>query len=265
MEDSKNLVLVEKRADGVAVVTLDNQPLNLQTLELMSALELAIIELDEDDRVRAVVLTGAGTRTFSAGSDVKEFPALRKTFVEDKLLRENAVFSRIESMKKPVIAAICGSAMGGGCELAMTCDFRIIDESAKIGLPEINLGSFPGSGGLVRLAKLIGHTGAMELMSLGIALDAQSARRIGLVNSVSRQGNALTDSCELAHKLSRQAVFAIRCIKKAVQAAPTQTSAEAVEMSLRLSEEIFRTADSKEGVLAFMEKRRPVFEGAPKD
>jgi enoyl-CoA hydratase len=265
VETTRTLVVTELQVDGVAVMTLNNPPLNLQTLDLMRELECMVMALDEDDAVRAVVLTGAGTRVFSAGSDVKEFPKLRANFVEEKLRRENAVFSRIEQMKKPVIAAICGSAMGGGCELALACDFRIIDESAKIALPEINLGSFPGSGGLVRLSKLIGSAKAMELMSLGTVLDAESACRIGLVNSVSRQGNALADARKLAHQLSRQAVFAIRCIKKAVQAASTQTSAEAVEMSLRLSEEIFRTADSREGMLAFIEKRRAVFAGAPKD
>lgn len=263
METKRTPIVTEERLDGVAVITLNNPPLNLQTIDLMRELERMVMTLDGDDAVRAVVLTGAGTQVFSAGSDVKEFPKLRANFVEEKLRRENGVFSRIENMKKPVIAAICGSAMGGGCELAISCDFRIIDETAKIGLPEINLGSFPGSGGLVRLSKLIGSARAMELMSLGTALDAEGARRIGLVNSVSRQGSALADACKLAHKLSRQAVFAIRCIKKAVQAASTQTSAEAVDTSLHLSEEIFRTADSKEGGLAFIEKRCPVFEGAP--
>ncbi len=261
----QELVLSERRPDGVAIVTLNNPPLNLQTLGLMRELERAIMELDGDDGIRAVVLTGAGTRAFSAGSDVKEFPALRKNFVEEKLRRENAVFSRIENMKKPVIAAICGAAMGGGCELALACDFRVIDETVKIGLPEINLGSFPGSGGLSRLPKLVGYTKAMELMCLGTVLDAGEARRIGLVNSVSAQGRALSDACELAHRLSRQALCAIRYIKQAVHAASTQTSAEAVELSLRLSEKIFQTADSREGVLAFLEKRRPVFEGAPTD
>jgi enoyl-CoA hydratase/carnithine racemase len=221
------------------------------------------MELDEDDGVRAVVLTGAGTRTFSAGSDVKEFPALRKTFVEDKLRRENAVFSRIEKMKKPVIAALCGATMGGGCELAISCDMRIMDESVKIGLPEINLGSFPGSGGLVRLSKLIGRSRAMELMCLGTALDASQALRIGLVDKVSPHGMALRDACDLANRLSKKAVFAIRCIKEAVFAARLQTSAEAVELSLRLSEAVFKTADSAEGVQAFLEKRKPRFAGAP--
>jgi enoyl-CoA hydratase len=265
MEERPGLVLVERRRDGVGIVTLNNPPLNLQTLDLMSALEEAVRELDEDDAVRSVVLTGSGTRAFSAGSDVKEFPGLRENFVEDKLRRENAVFSRIERMQKPVVAALCGTALGGGCELAISCDMRIIDERATIGFPEINLGSFPGSGGLVRLTKLVGRSRAMELMCLGTVLEASRALRIGLVDRISPHGMALRDACDMAGQLSKRAVFAIRCIKEAVQAASTRTSAEAVEMSLQLSERIFRTADAREGVLAFIERRRPVFEGAPQE
>lgn len=261
----QNLVFTEKRKDGVAVLILNNPPLNLQTLHLMRKLEYEVMTLDEDEEVRAVVLTGTGTRAFSAGSDVKEFPALRHNFVEEKLRRENAVFSRIEKMKKPVIAAICATAMGGGCELALACDFRVIDETAKIGLPEINLGSFPGSGGLSRLPKLIGVSKAMEMMCLGSVLNAEEALRIGLVNRISKEGNTLEDACRFAHELSMKPMHAIRCIKKAAHAALAQTTAEAVEMSLYLSEYIFKTVDSKEGIRAFLEKRQPKFEGAPKD
>ena len=258
-------VMTEKRSDGVAIVTLNDPPLNLQTIELMRELEQTVMELDENNAIRAVVLTGAGTRAFSAGSDVKEFPALRKNFVEEKLRRETAVFSRIEKMKKPVIAALRGATMGGGCELAISCNMRIMDEGVKIGFPEINLGSFPGRGGLVRLTKLIGRSKAMELMCLGTVLDASQALRIGLIDRVSSRGMALGDACDLANQFSKKPAFAIRCIKETVLAARLQTSAEAVELSLRLSEAAFKTADSAEGVQAFLEKRKPRFAGAPTD
>jgi enoyl-CoA hydratase/carnithine racemase len=240
MDANQMPVLTKNQPDGVVIVTLNNPPLNLQTIELMRELEKTIMMLDEDDTVHAVVLTGNGEIAFSAGSDVKEFPRLRKNFVEEKLRRENAVFSRIEKMRVPVIAALNGAAMGGGCELAIACDFRVMDENVKIGLPEINLGSFPGSGGLVRLSKLIGRSKAMELMCLGTALDAFQALRMGLVDKVSPRGSALRGACELASQLSPKAVFTIRCIKEAVLAARLQTSAEAVDMSLRFSEAVFK-------------------------
>ena len=264
MSDEKP-VAVERKKGGVAVITLNNPPLNLQTLELMGQLEKAVMELNDDDMVRVVILTGTGSRAFSAGSDIKEFPQLSDNFVEKKLRRENAVFNRIEGMQKPVIAAINGAALGGGCELALTCDFRIMDEKAQIGLPEIMLGTSPGSGALSRLPKLVGVSRAMQLMWSGTALSAQQARAIGLINRIAPEGQVLETAYAMAYELSMQAAFAIRCIKHAVQAAPFQTSAEAVEMSLRLSEEIFKTEDSAEGPRAFLEKRRPHFKGAPVD
>lgn len=194
----EELIRVERPVPGVAVVVMDNQPLNLQTLEMTRQLERAAMDLNEDENTRAVVLTGAGTRAFSAGSDVKEFPALRKTFVVDKLRRENAVFSRVAELRQPVVAAICGHAMGGGCELALCCDLRVMDESVKIGLPEINLGSFPGSGGMVRLPKVVGVSKAMELMCLGSILSAGEALAIGLVDRIAPQGKALEQAIALA-------------------------------------------------------------------
>jgi enoyl-CoA hydratase/carnithine racemase len=148
------LIKVDKHSNGIVVVSLDNPPINLQTLELMRQLEETVIHLDEDDRVKAVVLTGNGGKVFSAGSDIKEFPGLKDNIIEGKLRRENAVFTRIERLKKITIAAIDGVALGGGGEIALCCDFRIMDENANIGFPEITLGNFPGSGGLVRLPRL---------------------------------------------------------------------------------------------------------------
>jgi len=210
-----------------------------------------------------LVIAGTGTRAFCVGSDINEFPQISDDFVEKKLRRENAVFSRIEAMPKPVVAAINATALGGGCELALACDFRIMDESAKIGQPEILLGTFPGSGGVFRLPRLIGASRAMEMLCLGTQLSAAQALEIGLINRMAPAGKALETAHDFAYELSRKATFAIRCIKEAVSAAPLQTSAEGVELSLRLSEAIFKTADSVEGVRAFLEKRKPVFAGAP--
>jgi enoyl-CoA hydratase/carnithine racemase len=200
--ESSELVLVQYPEPGVAVIVMNNPPLNLHTLELTLQLEKAVMCVNCDEAIRAVVLTGVGERAFSAGSDVKEFPALRENFVEGKLRRENAVFSRIAEMRQPVVAAICGHAMGGGCELALCCDMRLIDENARIGLPEINLGSFPGSGGMVRLPKVVGPSLAMELMCLGTILTAGEAKRIGLVDEVVPAGTALQRAIDLARKIA---------------------------------------------------------------
>jgi enoyl-CoA hydratase/carnithine racemase len=264
VEEDKRICL-EYLNGGIAQIRLDNPPLNLTTVGIMQRLERMVMQVADDPAVRVVIITGTGERAFCVGSDLKEFPEISDNFVEKKLRRENAVFSRIEAMPKPVIAAINAAALGGGCEMVLACDFRVMDENAKIGQPEINLGTFPGSGGVFRLPKLIGASKAMEMLCLGSMLTAREALKIGLVDKIAPAGQVAEVAYELARKLSKQPVFAIRCIKRAVHVALTQTNAEAVEMSLRLSEEIFQTADSKEGVKAFLEKRRPVFEGAPID
>jgi enoyl-CoA hydratase/carnithine racemase len=262
MDQEKQLYL--KRQDGgIAWIVWNNPPLNLTTLALMRRFEQLVMQVADDKSVRVVIIAAEGERAFCVGSDLKEFPGISDNFIEKKLRRENAIFSRLETMDKPVIASIGAHALGGGCEMALACDFRVIDERATIGQPEINLGTFPGSGGVFRLPQLVGMSKAMELLCLGTALNAQDAFACGLVNRVAPAGQADRIAYELALALSRKATFAIACIKRAVRAAMTQSSAEGIELSLRLSEEIFKTADSMEGVTAFLEKRKPRFEGAP--
>lgn len=261
--ETKNRIHLEFLEGGVAQIRLDNPPLNLTTVGIMQEFERMVMQVADDPEVRVVIITGTGNRAFCVGSDINEFPNIRDNFVEKKLRRENAVFSRLEAMSKPVIAAINATALGGGCELALACDFRVMDETAKIGQPEIHLGTFPGSGGVFRLPKLVGASRAMEMLCLGTQLSAAEALEIGLINRIAPAGKTPDTAYELAYELSRKATFALRCIKKAVSAAPLQTSAEGVELSLRLSEEIFKTADSVEGVQAFLEKRKPKFAGAP--
>jgi enoyl-CoA hydratase/carnithine racemase len=261
--ETENRIHLEFLKGGVAQIRLDNPPLNLTTVSIMREFERMVMQVADDPEVRVVIIAGTGSRAFCVGSDINEFPEIRDNFVEKKLRRENAVFSRIEAMPKPVIAAINATALGGGCELALACDFRVMDEKARIGQPEIHLGTFPGSGGVFRLPKLVGAARAMEMLCLGTQLSAAEAFEIGLINRIAPAGKATETACELAYELSRKASFAIRCIKEAVSAAPLQTSAEGVELSLRLSEAIFKTADSVEGVQAFLEKRKPKFIGAP--
>jgi enoyl-CoA hydratase len=170
---AENVVLVEQSKGGVAKLTLNNPPLNLVTLELAQRLIEALGDLDADGSVRVVVVTGAGDKAFCAGSDVKEFAAVRDQVVEKKLARENQAFNGFELLSKPVVAAIEGLAYGGGCEISMACDLRIIGASARLAFPEVKLGVVPGSGGLFRLPELVGPARAMELMYLGDPISAR--------------------------------------------------------------------------------------------
>jgi enoyl-CoA hydratase/carnithine racemase len=258
-------IILEHLEGGVARIVLSNPPLNLTTVAMMQELERAVMDVAEDNEVRVVIITGSGERAFCVGSDINEFPQIRDNFVEKKLRRENAVFSRIEAMSKPVIAALNGMTLGGGCELALACDFRVMDERAKIGQPEIKLGTFPGSGGVFRLPRIVGAARAMELLCFGTALTAREALDMGLITRIAPAGTAADVAYALAYELSKQARFAISCIKKTVHAAPRQTTAEAVQMSLDCSEQVFKTADCAEGTRAFLEKRKPRFAGAPED
>lgn len=257
------MVLVERLAGGVAKLVLNNPPLNLVTLELTRQLTEALDELERDSSVRAVVITGAGERAFCTGSDIKEFMAVRDRVVEKKLAKENEAFDRLEFLSKPTIAAIEGMAYGGGCEICLACDIRIMAENAKIGLPEVRLGVVPGSGGLFRLPKLVGPARAMELMYLGKLIDAFEAERIGLVNEVVPAGEALAHAMELAQEMARQPKAALAAIKQAVRESLVLPHRELVRLTLELSNGLFKTTDCKEGIRAFFEKREPRFEGAP--
>ncbi len=261
----KRLVLVERLGGGVAKLILDNPPFNLVTLEMTRQLIEALDELEGDASVRAVVVTGAGEEAFCAGSDVKEFEAVRDRVVEKKLAQENEAFSGLEALSKPVVAAIEGLAYGGGCEISMACDLRIVAEGARIALPEVRLGVVPGSGGLFRLPELVGPGQAMQLMYLGEPIGAREAERIGLVNEVVPDGEALSRALEVARRISRQPREAVAAIKRGVRQSARLTRAEATRLTLELSDHVFRTEDCAEGIRAFFEKREPRFEGAPED
>jgi enoyl-CoA hydratase len=260
-----HLVFIERVEGGVAKLTLNNPPLNLVTLEMTRQLIEALDELEGDASVRAVVVTGAGEKAFCAGSDVKEFETVRDRVVEKKLALENQAFSGFETLSKPVVAAIEGLAYGGGCEISMACDLRIVAEGAKIALPEVKLGVVPGSGGLFRLPELVGPARAMQLMYLGEPIGAREAERIGLVNEVVPDGEALSRALEVAWRISRQPREAVAAIKRGVKQSARLTRAEAIRLTLELSDHVFRAEDCAEGIRAFFEKREPRFEGAPED
>jgi enoyl-CoA hydratase len=255
-------IVVERLDGGVVKVVLDGPPLNLNTLASIALLRDTFTDLDTDRDARCVVLAGAGSKAFCAGSDIGEFPSVRDDVVGRKLRHENEAFRAVERCAKPVVAAIEGVALGGGSELAIACDLRIAGESARFGFPEIRLGVFPGSGGLYRLPRLVGQAKALELMLLGDAVTAAEAHRLGLVNRVVPAGQALETALAIAARIAASAPEAVRAIKRGVREsdrAHDHDHDHAVELSLALSDTVFRSADCAEGVRAFFEKRPPRF------
>lgn len=253
------VVKLDVRADGIAVLTLDNPPLNLNTLFTLKQLKDACLRIAANENVRVVVITGAGSRAFCAGSDIKEFADVRDQVVSKKLADENEAFTAIEELPMPVIAALNGTTLGGGAEIALACDIRILDETAKIGFPEVKLGVFPGSGGVFRLPKLVGPANAMEMLYTGELIGADEAWRIGLVNRIALQGKALEHALELASLIAARPALALSLIKAGVRDSLLQDTRAATDRTLADSHAVFTGPDIEEGIAAFFGKRPPVF------
>ncbi|HUG21089.1 enoyl-CoA hydratase/isomerase family protein [Piscinibacter sp.] len=242
--------------DGVAVVTLDNPPLNVVFRGLTEALGRVLDALAADDAARAMVLTGAGTRAFCAGSDIAEFRALMSPgrIVPEKLALQHEVFGRLDDFPKPTVAAINGLAYGGGLEIAVCCDLIVADEAARFALPEIKLGLFPGSGGPVRVTRLVGEGRAKEMMFLGEPIDAATALAWGLVNKVVAQGSALDAALAWAATLARRSPLALALCKQAIDLGFDTTEDDAMRQALPLSDRVFSSPEAQEGVRAFFAK-----------
>jgi enoyl-CoA hydratase/carnithine racemase len=249
-------------ADGVGVLTLHNPPMNLVTLPLTRALTAALDRLAEDAGVRVLIVTGAGERAFCAGSDIKEFSAVADDVVGKKLVAENAAFSRLASFPKPTIAAINGVAFGGGLELAVCCDLLVAAADARLALPEVKLGVFPGSGGTIRVPRRIGEGRAKQLMFTGEPVDAETALAWGLVNRVVPRGQALAAARELGATLARLPGRALAIMKEAVAVGLEHSEADATRRTLALSAAVFRTEDCREGARAFLAKEPARFRHA---
>ncbi len=259
--DSLENLLIE-RDGAVALVTI-NRPkvLNALSTQTIDELRRAMLSLRHDDAVRAVILTGAGEKSFVAGADINELAAQTPASGREVSLRGQHVFDLIENLGKPVIAAINGYALGGGCELALACTIRLAVDTARIGQPEINLGIIPGYGGSQRLARLIGRGRALELLLTGEQISAADAYRLGLVNRVVTAANLMGEARKLAHALASKAPLAVRYILDAVNRGLEMPLREGQAFEATLFGLVAATEDMREGTTAFLEKRKAEFKG----
>jgi len=242
----------------VALVTL-NRPkqLNALNVKLMQELGAALYGFDTDDGIGAIVITGS-ERAFAAGADIgamKDWDFL-EVYKSDYITRD---WEHIRNIRKPVIAAVAGYALGGGCELAMMCDIVIAAESAKFGQPEINLGTFPGAGGTQRLPRAVGKAKAMDLCLTARTMDAAEAERAGLVSRVVPADKLLEEAMAVAERIASYSLPVAMMVKEAINRAYETTLAEGVRFERRLFHATFALADQKEGMAAFVEKRKPSF------
>lgn len=255
------LVRVE-REGGYAVVVRENPPVNALTLEMTRQFHAVLEDLAADKSVRAVVMTAAGSRSFGAGSDITEFGSFieRGDVVERKMALENETFSMLCALPVPTIAALNGSAFGGGLEIALACDLIVAEHGQVVGLPEVKLGLLPGSGGPVRMALRIGEARTKELIYFGDPITVETALDWGLINKVVDPGDAIGWAAGWAARLAGSSGSGLRACKAAIHAAFQHDAGEAViTQSLELSRSAFAHPDASEGAEAFLAKRSPVF------
>jgi enoyl-CoA hydratase/carnithine racemase len=254
-------LLIDRDA-ATAVVTI-NRPkvLNALNSATLDELRRAVLALQHDPGVRCLIITGAGDKAFVAGADINELARQSPAAGRDHARRGQHVFDLIENMGKPVIAAINGYALGGGCELAMACTLRLASDSARLGQPEINLGLIPGYAGTQRLARLVGAGRALEILLTGDHISAQEAHRLGLVNRVIPAVALMNEARTLADALARKPAIAVRYIVDAVNKGLQMPFAEAQIFEATLFGLVASTDDMREGTRAFLEKRTPEFTG----
>jgi len=254
-------VVLEKR-ESIGLIKI-NRPEAMNSLneDVLTGLDAVIDEAAADTEIRVIIITGEG-KAFVAGADIAGmYPLDAKRGYEWGHLGQK-VFRKIETMDKPVIAAVNGFALGGGCELAMACDIRIAGAKAKFGQPEVGLGITPGYSGTQRLPRLVGKGKAMELILTGNIINAEEAALIGLVNMVVPQEDLLNESLELAKRIAENAPIAVAYSKKAItEGLETTDMNEAIEIEAELFGKCFETEDQKEGMKAFLDKRKPNFQG----
>lgn len=253
----RKAVSLSRPTDGVGLITIDNPPLNLVTVVMTRELGAVLSRVGKDKDVRVIVVTGAGERAFCAGSDIGEFESVRDDVVEKKMRRENEVWRALEILPQPTVAAIGGPAVGGGLELALSCDVRIMEEGTWLALPELSVGVYPGGGGTYRLLRCVGITRTFDLIYSGRRVEPADAVQWGLVTRVVPRGQALTTAIAFAEALASRPAVAVRAAKEAVHVGLGRTWDETAPHLLRLSDRVFRSDDAAEAAAAFREKRSP--------
>lgn len=253
--------LLASLENSIYTITI-NRPdkLNALNKDVFTDLNTALDEIENNQEIKSVIITGAGPKAFVAGADISEFNALNKDQAMALAKRGQDTFARIENSSKPIVAAVNGFALGGGCELAMSCHFRVASENAKFGQPEVNLGLIPGYGGTQRLVQLIGKGKAMELLMSAHMIDAKEAKELGLVNYVTTPDTLLEHTRKILDVINSKAPLAVAgCIKAAN--AVFDESKDGYALEIEEFGNTFNTEDMKEGVTAFLEKRKADFKG----
>lgn len=258
-----NNVAYWNKKKKTALLTIDNPPVNAFSSAVIEEMASCLAEIEADNDCAVLVITGAGDKAFMAGADIKEFPNyMGKPGAAKKFsLKLHCLLNKLEDFPIPTIVALNGMALGGGCELALACDVRIAGESCRMGLPEINLGIFPGGGGTQRLSRLVGEARAKEMIFTGDPVSAETAFNIGLVNRLTTDGEELASAMELADKISQKSVPALKLVKETINRGCQMQLKDGLKLEVDLFDAVFLTEDAQEGVNAFMEKRKPVFKG----
>jgi enoyl-CoA hydratase/carnithine racemase len=251
--------LLFAREESFAIITLNRPPANAISEPLMRELNATLNAVEGDDTVRAVIITGTGDRIFCAGADLGS--AFAGGDVDTFIRFGNAVVRRIERFPKPVIAAMNGHALGGGCEIAMACHFRLLKETARMGQTESNLGITPGFGGSQRLPRLVGRTKALEFLIMGTQVPAAECLALGLVNRLTKEGETLNEARALAREIAKRPPIATRLIIEAVDEGLEAPIDKAIDIEVRAFLKSLKTEDASEGIQAFFAKREPSFKG----
>jgi enoyl-CoA hydratase/carnithine racemase len=251
--------LIVTREESFLVITLNRPPANAISETLMNELNAALTSVETDADVRALIITGSGDKIFCAGADLGS--AFAGGSVETFIRFGTGVLRRIERFPKPVIAAINGHALGGGCEISMACHFRLLKEGARMGQTETNLGIIPGYGGTQRLPRLIGRTKALEFLILGTQIPAQECLALGLVNRLCKEGETLNDAKALARQIAKRPPLATALTIEAVEEGLEAPMDKAIDIEVRAFLKSLKTEDASEGIQAFFAKREPDFKG----